>query len=113
MLDSCNSSNQISTLFPEWENIPSSRSHDFLSEVLLFDKDILEAMMMSEIPWEDYHHRSLILPTFSEEDMPLQTQVSTINGGNTSHVPSTSYDASYKVNMRNILKTITIDISVK
>ena len=80
-----------------------------MSEFFLFDEDILEAMMMSEIPWEDYHHRSLILPTFSEEDMPLQTQVSTINGGNTSHVPSTSYE----VNMSNILKTITIDISVK
>ena len=84
-----------------------------MSEVFLFDEDILEAMMMSERHWEDYHHQSLILPTFSEEDIPLQMQVSTINCGNTSHVPSTPYDASYEVNMGNILKTITIDISIK
>ena len=59
--------------FPKWEEIPSSPSHDFLSETLLSDEDILEVMMMSERPWEYYHHRSSILPTFSEGDMPLQT----------------------------------------
>jgi hypothetical protein len=46
----------------EWEEIPSSPSHDFLSKPLLSDESILEAMMVSERPWEDYHHRSSILP---------------------------------------------------
>ena len=29
---------------------------------LLSDEAILEAMMVSEKPWEDYHHRLSILP---------------------------------------------------
>ena len=41
---------------PEWEKIPSSPSHDFLSETLLSDEAILKAMMMNERPWEDHHH---------------------------------------------------------
>ena len=41
---------------PEWEEIPSSPSHDFLNETLLYDEAILKAMMMSEKPWEYYHH---------------------------------------------------------
>ena len=98
---------------PKWVEIPSSPSYDFLSETLLSNEAILKAMIMSEIPWEDYHHQSSILPTFSKANTPLQMQVSTINGENTSHVPSTSYEASSEGNMSNILKTITIDISVK
>ena len=47
---------------PEWAEIPSSLSHDFLSKTLLSDEAILESMMMSEINWEYYHHRSSILP---------------------------------------------------
>lgn len=41
---------------PEWEEILSSPLHDLFSETLSSDKAIIEAMMMSEIPWEDYHH---------------------------------------------------------
>lgn len=51
---------------PKWEEIHSSPSHDFLSEPLLFDKAIIETMMTSEIPWEDHHRQSSILPTLSE-----------------------------------------------
>ena len=40
----------------EWEEIPSSSSLDFLSETLLSDEAIIEAMMMSEWPWKDNHH---------------------------------------------------------
>ena len=98
---------------PEWADTPTSSSHDFLSDTLLFDEAILKAMMMSERPWEDYHHRSSIIPTLSEGDTPLQMQASTLNNDNTSHVPSTSYGVSYKGNMSNISKTITIDIFVK
>ena len=47
---------------PEWADIPSSPSHEFLSDTLLSDEAILEAMMMSEHPWEDNHHRSSLLP---------------------------------------------------
>ena len=46
----------------EWEDIPSSSSHDFLSDTLLSDEVILEAMMLSEWMWEDNHHRLSILP---------------------------------------------------
>ena len=35
---------------PEWEEIPSSLSHDFLSDTLLSDEAIVKAMMMSERP---------------------------------------------------------------
>lgn len=41
---------------PEWADIPSSSSHDFLSDTLLFDKAILKAMMLSEWPWDNNHH---------------------------------------------------------
>lgn len=40
----------------EWADIPSSSSHEFLSDTLLSDEAILEAMMLSERPWEDNHH---------------------------------------------------------
>ena len=41
---------------PEWADIPSSSSHDFLSDTLLFDEAILKSMMLNEWPWEDNHH---------------------------------------------------------
>ena len=41
---------------PEWAEIPSSPSHDYVSETLLSDEAILEAMMMSKGPWEYHHH---------------------------------------------------------
>ena len=97
---------------PEWEETPSSPPHDFLSETLLYDEAILESMTMSEITWEDHHHRSSILPTLFEEDVPLQTKASTLNGKDTSHLPPTSYGVSSEGNMSNISKIITIDISV-
>ena len=56
---------------PEWANIPSSSSHDFLNDVLLSDEAIIEAMALSERPWEDNHHRSSVLPPLNEEDSPL------------------------------------------
>ena len=90
---------------PKWAEIPSSPLHDFLS-------DILKAMMMSERPWEDHHHRSSILPTFFEEDVPL-TMKASLNGKDKSHSLTTSYGVSLEGNMSNISKTITIDISVK
>lgn len=95
---------------PEWANIPSSSSHDFLSDTLLSDEEILEAMIMSEWTWEDNHHWSSLLPLLIEEELPLQTEASD-NGQYQS--PSTSYGVSLEGNLRNISKTITIDISVK
>ena len=56
---------------PEWASLPSSSSHDFLNDVLLSDEAILEAMTLSERPWEDHHHRSSILPLLHDEDPPL------------------------------------------
>ena len=56
---------------PKWAKIPSSPSHEFLTETLLSDEAILKAMMMSERPWEDYHHR---LSTF-----PMVSMVNTIS----------------------------------
>ena len=51
---------------PEWVYIPSSSSHDFLNDVLLSDEAIIEAMALSERPWEDNHHRSSVLPPLNE-----------------------------------------------
>ena len=56
---------------PEWADIPSSSSHDFLNDTLLSDEVILEVMTLSERPWEDNHHRSSILPPLNDEDPPL------------------------------------------
>ena len=59
---------------PEWANIPSSSSHDFLSDTLLSEKAILEAMTLSERPLEDNHHRSSVLPPLNEEVTPLTSE---------------------------------------
>ena len=37
---------------PDWVDNPSSPSHEFLSKPFLSDKEILEAMMVSERHWE-------------------------------------------------------------
>ena len=95
---------------PEWAVIPSSSSHDFLNDVLLLDKAIIEAMVLSKRPWEDNHHRSSILPPLNEEDSPL-THMATEDGPTRS--PPTSSHLSTEGNLSNISKTITIDISVK
>lgn len=77
---------------------------------MLSDEVILEAMMLSEWPWEDDHHRSSVLPPLNEEVLPL-TSEATDHGQTRS--PSTSYDISTEGNLSNISKTITIDTSVK
>ena len=75
----------------EWANIPSLSSHEFLSDTLLSDEGILEAMMLSERPWEDNHHRSSVLPPLDKEVTPL-TSKATDHGS--THSPSTSYGIS-------------------
>ena len=95
---------------PEWVDIPSSSSHDFLSDTLLSDEVILKAMMLSERPWEDNHHRSSVLPLLNEEVTPLASEA-TDHGPTRS--PSTSNGISTEGNLSNISKTITISISVK
>jgi hypothetical protein len=80
-----------------------------LSDTFLSDEAILEAMMLSEWPWEDHHHRSSILPLLNEGELPLHTEAPD-NGQ--IHSPSTSYGISTEGNLSNISKTITIDISV-
>jgi hypothetical protein len=44
-------------LRPVWATL-LSYSHDFLDETLPLDEAILEAMNVSERPWDDMHHRS-------------------------------------------------------
>jgi hypothetical protein len=95
---------------PEWAAIPSSSSHDFLNDVLLSDEAIIEAMTLSERPWEDHHHRSSVLPPLHDEDSPLNHSA-TEDGPSSS--PTTSYCLPTERNLSNIAKTITIDISVK
>ena len=56
---------------PEWADILSSSSHDFLNYVLLLDEVIIETMALSERLWEDNHHRSSVLPPLNDEDPPL------------------------------------------
>ena len=60
----------------KWEDIPFSSSHEFLSDTLLSDEAILEAMMLNEWPWEDNHHRSSILPPLIHKESPLQPEAS-------------------------------------
>ena len=86
----------------EWEDIPSSSSHDFLSDTLLSDEVIHEAMMLSERPWEENHHQSSILPPLNEDVTPL-TSKATDRGPTRS--PSTSYGISTKGNLSNISKS--------
>ena len=50
---------------PKWAKIPSSLSHDFLTNHLLSDEAILKDTMVSERPWEYYHHQLSILPMVS------------------------------------------------
>lgn len=57
--------------FPEWADIPSFSSHDFLNDILLSDEAIIETLALSERSWEDNHHRSSILPPLNNEDPPL------------------------------------------
>jgi hypothetical protein len=70
-----------------------------LSNTLLFDEAILEAMMLSEQPWEDNHHQSSILPPLIEEGSPLQTEAS---DNCRTHSPSTSYGVSSEGNLSKI-----------
>ena len=95
---------------PEWVDIPSSTSHEFLNDTLLSDEAILKVMTLGERPWEDNHHRSSILLPLDDEDPPL-TSMATEDGSTRS--PSTSYGILIEGNLSNISKTITIDISVK
>lgn len=95
---------------PEWAAIPSSSSHDFLNDVLLSDKAIIEAMTLSERPWEDNHHRSSVLPPLHDEDSPL---IPTATEDGPTRSPTTSSRLPTEGNLSNIAKTITIDISVK
>ena len=95
---------------PEWANIPSSLSHDFLNDVLLSDEAIIEAMVLSERSCDDNHHRSSILPPLNKEDSPLP---STAMEDGPTRSPSNSSRLSIEGDLRNISKTITIDILVK
>ena len=81
-----------------------------MNDVLLSDEAIIEAMALSERPWEDNHHRSSTLPPLNDEDSPL-THIATEDGPTRS--PPTSSHLSTEGNLSNISKTITINISVK
>ena len=51
-----------------------SCSHDFLEETLPLDEAILEAMNVSERPWDDMHHQSYFLPSLErieQDDLDL------------------------------------------
>ena len=109
---SCPPSEDVVDIYslPEWAAIPSSSSHDFLNDVLLSDEAIIEAMTLSERPWEDNHHRSSVLPPLHDKDSPL-THIDIEDGPTRS--PNTSSRLPTEGNLSNFAKTITIDISVK
>ena len=69
---------------------------------MLLDEAILKAMILSERPWEDNHHRSSILPPLNEEVTPLAYEA--IDDCPT-RSPSTSYGISTKGNLSNISKS--------
>ena len=47
-------------LLPNWVK-DSPLSHDFLKNIMPYDKAIMEVMAFIERPWEDLHHRSSFL----------------------------------------------------
>jgi len=87
-----------------------SCSHDFLDETLLSDEAILEAMNVSEKPWDDMHHRSYFLPSLDkiEQDDFRSTLSEIIDHA---IVPLDTHDIYAEGNMVNISPTIQIDIS--
>jgi hypothetical protein len=96
-------------LRPIWATSLSC-SHDFLDETFPSDKAILEAMNVSERPWDDMHHRSYFLPSLEKiEQDDFRSTLSEIVG----HiiVPLDMYGIYVEGNMENISPTIPIDIS--
>ena len=91
-------------LRPLWATSLSC-SHDFLDEIFLSDESILEAMNVSERPWDDMHHRSYFLPSLEKiEQDDFRSTMSEI----VSHaiVPLDTHGIYVEGNMASISPTV-------
>jgi hypothetical protein len=96
-------------LRPVWVTSLSC-SRDFLDDTFPSYEAILEAMSVSERPWDDMHHRSYFLPSLEKiEQDDFRSTLSEIVG----HVVVTldTYGIYAQGNMASISPTIQIDIS--
>jgi hypothetical protein len=77
---------------------------------LPLDESILEAMNVSERPWDDMHHRSYFPPSLERIE---QDDFRSTLSGIVSHaiVPLDTHGIYVEGNMENISPTISIDIS--
>jgi hypothetical protein len=101
---------------PLSENMPTvwatslSCSHDFLDETLPSDEAILEAMNVSERPWDDMHHRYYVFPSLERiEQDEFRSTLSEIVGH--AIVPLDTHGIYVEGNMESISPTIQINIS--
>jgi len=85
-------------------------SQDFLSTIFPSDKEIIEAMVVVEIPWEDFHHRSCFLPKLIRLDSGdfKSTIVGSVYGVVN---PLAIHGFFVEGNMANISETIPTKIS--
>ena len=96
---------------PYWLEHPSP-SLNYLSHTLPTDESIMEVMLLDEMPWEYYHHRSSFLPPCNMVENHFSPMVSSdIVLNPQSPILTRSVDS--EGNLCNITKTIPIDISVK
>ena len=87
-------------------------SLDYLSHTLPIDESIMEAMLLDEMPWEDYHHRSSFLPPCHMVENHFASTVSSdIVLNPQSPILTRSVDS--EINLCNITKNMPVDISVK
>jgi hypothetical protein len=96
-------------LRPVWAT-SLSFSHDFLHDTFPSEEAILEAMNVSERPWDDMHHRSYFLPSLERiEQEDFRSTLSEIVG----HVvvPLDTHGIYAEGNMASISPTVPIDIS--
>jgi hypothetical protein len=96
-------------LRPVWAT-SLSYSHDFLDDTFPSDKAILEAMNVSERPWDDMHHQSYFLPSHEKiEQGDFRSTLSEIVGHTV--VPFNTHGIYTEGNMASISPTVQIDIS--
>jgi hypothetical protein len=85
-------------------------SHDFLDETFPSDEAILEAMNVSERPWDNMHHRSYFLPILERiKQDDFWSTLSEIVGHTV--VPIDTHGIYAKGNMESVSPTISINIS--
>lgn len=97
--------------FPNWVSSPYVL-HDFLHHIMPSEKYNMEAMADGDQPWEDMHHHLHFLPYEERVENILQNLFYSDTVSQPMYPIMTTSSLS-EGNLGNILKTISIDISVK